>query len=100
MKTNICKGIPELDVPSNDPFIIDKLALSDAPNIKLYIKNVQVTGFCDFDITNFKADIDTLHYDFDIAFNQIRANTSYDFNIHLLLVPIVQQGQLYITSGI
>jgi len=98
LKLKICKGIPELGIPSNDPFIIDKLALADAPNIKLYVKNVQLTGLCEFDINNFSADIDTLHYDVDIVFNQIRANATYDFNIHVL-VPIVRQGYIYITSG-
>lgn len=98
MKPKICEGIPELDIPSNDPFIIDSLALVDAPNIKVYAKNVQLTGLCDFNVNNFSLDIDTLHYDVDIVFNQIRVNATYDVNMYIL-VPIAHQGGIYITAG-
>ncbi|XP_039306728.1 uncharacterized protein LOC105203864 [Solenopsis invicta] len=97
LKSKICQGIPELDVPSNDPFVIDTLALTNTSDIKLYIRNAQLTGLCDFKINNFSINIDTLHYNFEILFDQLRANTTYDFEIRLL-VPVVHQGQLYITS--
>ncbi|TGZ50584.1 hypothetical protein DBV15_08100 [Temnothorax longispinosus] len=97
LKIKICKGIPELDIPSNDPFIIKKLVLAETPEIKLYIINAQIRGFCEFNITHFRADIDTLHYDVELIFDQIRAKTTYDFDIRLL-VPIVHKGPLYITT--
>ncbi|XP_011156454.2 uncharacterized protein LOC105193627 [Solenopsis invicta] len=97
LKSKICKGIPELDVPSNDPFVIDELALTDTPDIKLYIRNVQIFGLCDFEINDFNLNFDILHYNFEMVFDQLRANTTYDFNIRLL-VPVAHRGQLYITS--
>ncbi|XP_039305689.1 uncharacterized protein LOC120357889 [Solenopsis invicta] len=97
LKSKIYQEIPELDIPSNDPFVIDTLALTNISDIKLYIRNAQLRGLCDFKINNFSINIDTLHYSFEIVFDQLRANT-YDFEIRLL-VPVIHQGQLYITSG-
>jgi len=97
MKSKICEGIPELDIPPNDPFIIKKLVLTDTPEIKLYIRDAEISGLCDFKVTNFSADINNLHYDADIIFAQMRANTTYDFAIQLL-VPIARKGHLSITT--
>ncbi|XP_011879797.1 PREDICTED: uncharacterized protein LOC105568601 [Vollenhovia emeryi] len=97
LKSKICKGIPELDIPSNDPFILDKVALADTQGIKLYVRNAQIRGFCDFKINSFHADINNLQYDIVIVFDQIRANTTYDFNLNVL-IPISHMGQLYITA--
>ncbi|TGZ57278.1 uncharacterized protein [Temnothorax longispinosus] len=96
LKYKICEGIPELDVPSNDPFVINKLVIYEMPDSKLYTKNMQLTGLCDFNVSYFRVDIENLHFDLDLVFDQIRVNSTYEFNIHLL-VPIVHKGPLYIT---
>lgn len=98
LKGKICAGIPELDVPSNDPLYLDKLTIADSNNVKLYVKNSAVSGLCDFDIKNFTMDLDTLRFNIKISFNRIYMNTTYDFNIRIL-VPIGYQGKVYITTG-
>ncbi|XP_011706855.1 PREDICTED: uncharacterized protein LOC105462030 [Wasmannia auropunctata] len=97
LKSKICKGIPELDIPSNDPFVVEKIVLVEASDIKLYIKNAQITGFCEFEIKYFRADIDNLHYYIELTFDQIQGNTTYDFDIRLL-VPIAREGFLYFSA--
>ncbi|KAL6255413.1 hypothetical protein P5V15_013748 [Pogonomyrmex californicus] len=99
LKSKICEGLPDLDIPPNDPFIIDKIVISDTPNIKLYIRNAQVSGLCDFTIKSLHADIDNLNYDVDLLFHEIRGNTISDFNISLLSTPIAYKGQLYIAAN-
>ncbi|KYN02901.1 hypothetical protein ALC62_06300 [Cyphomyrmex costatus] len=101
LKGKICDGIPELGIPSGNPYTFDKLLITDGPNTKIYIRDAKVMGACDFDIKFLHADIDRLHFDVEIVFKRIEINTTYDFNIRLL-VPIAYKGliHLIITSFI
>lgn len=98
LKYKICDGLPELDVQPANPFILDKLIISDNPNSKISVKNVKVSGLCDFDIKFLRLDLDKLHFDVDILFRQIQMNSTIDFNVRLL-VPIAHTGQVYVTSS-
>lgn len=98
IKHKICEGIPELDIEPNDLFLIDKIIVSDNPNSKISLINAKVSGLCDFIIKFLHVDLDKLHFDVDILFKQIQINATYDFNIRIL-VPIVQQSKVYITTG-
>lgn len=96
LKGKLCDGIPELGVPSANPYFLDKLAISDTPNAKIYIRDAKITGMCDFVVKYLHTDLDKLHYDIELLFNRIQVNTTYDFNIRLL-VPIAYKGLVYIT---
>lgn len=98
IKDKICEGIPELDVQPSNPFLLDKLVISDTSNTKIAIKDTKVSGLCDFEIKFLHADIDKLHFDVNLLFRRINLNATYDFNVRLL-VPIVQTGLVYITTG-
>lgn len=98
MKSKICEGIPELDIPPNDPLVIDELVISDTTNTKLYMRDTKVGGLCDFTIKFFHFDLNRLHFDANISFGLIRMNSTYDFDVRIL-VPIAHKGQVYITTG-
>lgn len=98
LKDKICEGIPELDIQSNNPLILDQLVIFDTSNNKLYIEDSKVTGLCDFVINSLQVDIDKLHFDVDLLFNKIHVNATYDLNLHLL-VPIAHKSQVYLTTG-
>ncbi|XP_018395309.1 PREDICTED: uncharacterized protein LOC108773859 [Cyphomyrmex costatus] len=95
LKGKICDGIPELGIPSGNPYTFDKLLITDGPNTKIYIRDAKVMGACDFDIKFLHADIDRLHFDVEIVFKRIEINTTYDFNIRLL-VPIAYKGLIHL----
>lgn len=97
LRSKICEGIPELDIPSNDPLIIDILVISDTDNTKLFIKDAKIMGVCDFAINSLHTDIDKLHFEANISFGRIRLNATYDFDVRIL-VPIARKGQVYITT--
>ncbi|KAL0101158.1 hypothetical protein PUN28_018780 [Cardiocondyla obscurior] len=97
IKDKICEGIPELGVQPSNPFVLGRLIISDNPNSKISIKDAKVSGLCDFTIKFLHADIDKLHFDVDLLFRKIQMNATYDFDIRLL-VPISQQGPVYITT--
>ncbi|XP_071555952.1 protein takeout-like [Temnothorax nylanderi] len=97
IKDKICEGIPELDLEPNDPFLLDRLVISDNPNSKIAIRDAKVSGLCDFVIKYLRTDLDKLHFDVELLFRQIQMNATYDFDIRLL-IPIVQQGPVYMTT--
>lgn len=98
LKDELCEGIPELGIPPGNPYTFDELLISDTPNTKIYIRDAKVMGICDFVVNSFRTDLDKLHFDIELLFNQIKVNTTYDFNIRLL-VPIAYKGLVYITLG-
>lgn len=98
LKDKLCDGIPELGVPPGNPYTLDELRISDTPNTKVYVRDLKVTGICDFVVNFLHTDLDRLHFDIKLLFKQIQVNTTYDFNIHLL-VPIAYKGLVYITIG-
>ncbi|XP_011690783.1 PREDICTED: uncharacterized protein LOC105451799 [Wasmannia auropunctata] len=97
IKSKICEGIPDLDVPPSSPFVLDRLVISDNPNSKIAIDNSQVSGLCDFDIKFLHVNLDKLHFDVNLKFKRIQLNSTYDLDIRLL-VPIVYKGPVYITT--
>lgn len=99
MKDKICEGIPELNIPSNNPLFLDELVIIDSPNNKFYIKNSTLIGICGFVVNFFHLDIDKLHCDIDLSFKQFRLNGTYDAHLRLLL-PVANKGQFYVTTGI
>jgi len=98
LKDKLCDGIPELGIPSGNPYTFDELVIVDMPNTKVYIRDAKVTGICDFVVKFLRIDLDKLHFGIELLFRQIQVNTTYDVNIRLL-VPIVYKGLVYITIG-
>ncbi|CAL1681949.1 unnamed protein product [Lasius platythorax] len=98
LKSKICEGIPELDIPPNDPLILDKLVISDTTNNKLFMRNTKISGLCNFVINSFHSDIDKLHFDVKISFGLLQLNSTYDFDVRIV-VPIAQKGLVYITTN-
>jgi len=99
LKDKLCEGIPELNIQSVNPLVLDKLTIYDTSNTKLYVKDVQVTGLCDFVVNFLHIDIDKFHFDVDLLFKQIQINGTYDLNMQLL-VPIIHKAKVYVTTGI
>ncbi|XP_071555954.1 uncharacterized protein [Temnothorax nylanderi] len=98
LKDKICTGMPELNIPPNEPLIIDKLVVYDTPDVKLHLSDVKAYGICDFVINSVHANPDKLHYDFNVNVNSLRLDAMYDFNIHILFTQIAHKGILHVTS--
>ncbi|XP_018049406.1 PREDICTED: uncharacterized protein LOC108687893 [Atta colombica] len=96
LKDFICKGIPELNTPPLVPFFMKHITISDTDNAKLYLKDAEIIGLCDFTINSFHIDIDKLHFNMDLLFKHVRLNGTYDFDIRVLL-PFVHKGPIYLT---
>lgn len=99
LKDKICEGMPELNIKSNNPFLLDKLVIFDTPSAKLYFEDSKVMGLCDFIVNSFHMNINKLHFDADLLYKQIQINGTYDINLRLL-VPVANKAQIYIIAGI
>jgi len=99
LKDKLCEGIPELSIQPTNPLVLDQLTIYDTPNTKLHIKDMQITGLCDFFINSFHIDIDKFHFNVDLLFKHIQTNGTYDLNMQLL-VPIIHKAKVYVTTGI
>ncbi|XP_071555958.1 uncharacterized protein [Temnothorax nylanderi] len=80
-----------------EPLIFDKIVIFNEPNVKLYVQNVEVYGNCDFVITSINVDPDRLHFNFNYLMKRFVINSTYDFNIRLL-VPVAHKGILLVTT--
>lgn len=99
LKDKVCEGIPDLNIQSSNPFLLDQLVIYDTPDHKLYIKDSKVTGLCDFVVNFFHIDIDKLHCDIDLSFKQFRINGTYNIYLRLLTLPVTNEAQFYVTTG-
>lgn len=98
MKNKVCTGFPEFDISPNEPLIIDKIAIFDTDRIKFYLRDVKLYNYCDFDVKSVYTDSERRHFEFQLLFRPFYINTTYDFDIRLL-IPIVHKGLVEITTG-
>ncbi|TGZ53165.1 Uncharacterized protein DBV15_01590 [Temnothorax longispinosus] len=97
LKDKFCYGTSPAGFPIIEPLMLDKIAIFDEPNVKLYVQNAEVYGTCDFVITSINVDPERLHFNFNYLMKRLVINTTYDFNIRLL-VPVAHKGIILITT--
>ncbi|KAL0101152.1 hypothetical protein PUN28_018777 [Cardiocondyla obscurior] len=98
LRENICHGIPELKSPPLEPFVINKLIISDVDNAKMYVKDAHISELCHFKLDSFNIDLSKLHFDAVISFNKVPINGTYDFDVRVL-VPFSNKGPVFLTAG-
>ncbi|EGI59297.1 hypothetical protein G5I_12553 [Acromyrmex echinatior] len=77
---------------NNQSILIDKIVIFDTNNLKLSLEDIKILGICDnLNIKYVHVDPDRLHYDGEIVIGKLRINSSYDFNIRVL-VPLANKG--------
>ncbi|XP_029169665.1 uncharacterized protein LOC114939524 [Nylanderia fulva] len=98
LRSKICNGLTELNLPPLEPLNIERLVISDSPQNKIYLNDVKISGLCDFQVQAFNADLnDKYDFDFKLHFNRIYLNGTYDINVQIL-VPIVHKAPIYLTA--
>lgn len=98
MKSKLCQGIPEIDIPPLESLVLPPLTLSETNNVKLYVKDVHVIGVCGFVINDAHLDLDKLKGNMNIQLNNILINSTYDFDIHIL-VALISKGPCFVSMG-
>ncbi|EGI62097.1 hypothetical protein G5I_09611 [Acromyrmex echinatior] len=84
VKDKLCTGFSEFNIPPNEPLIFDKIVIFDTNDVKLYVKDLNLYGFCDLVVNSVQTNPERLHFDVDILLPQLYFNATYDFDIRLL----------------
>ncbi|KYQ52583.1 hypothetical protein ALC60_08299, partial [Trachymyrmex zeteki] len=91
MKDKICTGFPEFNIPPIEPLMFDKIVIFETKDLKLYLRDVNVYGFCDYVVNSIQTNPERLHFDINILFQQLYINSTYDFDMRLL-VRVTNKG--------
>ncbi|XP_075981433.1 protein takeout-like [Anticarsia gemmatalis] len=96
LKPQLIAGIPEIDVPSIDPFFIPeiKALTTDSIPIRASGQNVKVTGAGDFKIKSLSVDVDTLLIKVRVRFPKLHFEGDYKLDTQILVVPLKGEGKL------
>ncbi|KYN02903.1 hypothetical protein ALC62_06302 [Cyphomyrmex costatus] len=97
VKDKLCTGFPEINIPSYEPIVLDKVIIFDTNDVKLYLRDMKVYGFCDLVVNSVRTNLERNHFDLDILFRHLYLNATYDFDIRLL-VRIANKGPVEATS--
>ncbi|XP_036144201.1 uncharacterized protein LOC105839958 isoform X1 [Monomorium pharaonis] len=90
-------GLPEFNLPPQEPIIIDKVVIYDTDNLKLSLKDVNVRGFCNLTVTSHYASPDRRHLEFNFTLKNLTTDSVYNFDIRLL-VSLANEGLIHVTS--
>ncbi|KAJ8733815.1 hypothetical protein PYW07_014366 [Mythimna separata] len=96
LRPQLLTGIPELEVPSLDPFHIKEIKALTADNtpIRATGHNIKVTGASSFVIKKLKVDLDTLTITVHLRFPLLHFEGEYKLDAQLAILPLTGQGIL------
>ncbi|XP_072935640.1 protein takeout-like [Epargyreus clarus] len=97
LRPQLVEGIPELNVPSIEPFFIPELVAisgTDLVPLRASGKNVRVTGAGNFTIKSVSLDIDSLTIKAKVRFPHLHFDGQYKVDTRILVLPINGQGNL------
>ncbi|KAL3282189.1 hypothetical protein HHI36_005383 [Cryptolaemus montrouzieri] len=95
LRPQLKKGIPELNVPGIEPLFIKEVAIlrGENNNFKAYLRNINVYGASDFEITKLKMNIGKSTFRVGVKIPKLTFNGDYDIDAKILVVPIKGTGK-------
>ncbi|XP_034840919.1 circadian clock-controlled protein daywake-like [Maniola hyperantus] len=96
LRPQLISGIPELNVPSLEPFYIPEIiAVSgDLVPLKASGKDVKVSGAGNFSIKSISVDLDTLTIRGRVRFPRLHLDGRYNLDTQILILPLRGEGNL------
>ncbi|XP_049822910.1 protein takeout [Aethina tumida] len=92
----LLKGVPELSIPSIEPFGIPEVTLeqgTDALNIKAVLHNTTIHGLGNYKFSKFEFDVEKYEFRAKAIVKPISLEGDYKVNGRILVAPIEGQGQ-------
>ncbi|XP_011171088.1 uncharacterized protein LOC105203863 [Solenopsis invicta] len=99
VKDKVCGGFPEFNVSSGIPLNIKKMVIYNTNEFKLYLKDVAITNFCDYVVNSVYVDSNRLHFSIDATFKTFTIDALYNFDIHILEMPLAHEGPVHIQGN-
>ncbi|KAL3279160.1 hypothetical protein HHI36_016674 [Cryptolaemus montrouzieri] len=91
----LIKGVPELNVPPIEPFIIPEVTLEQGSNIlnfKAKLNDIVVRGLSKYKFSQFDFDVPKLHFHCKAAIDELKLEGKYEVKGALLGAPIHGKG--------
>ncbi|XP_012275264.1 circadian clock-controlled protein [Orussus abietinus] len=88
-------GVPEYNIPSLEPLLLNELVASEGSGLRITAKNVHAYGASDFIVRRLKIDLDHLRFAVDVDLPHLYIDGQYSIDGRVLLLPIRGSGPLY-----
>ncbi|RZC41970.1 takeout-like [Asbolus verrucosus] len=85
-------GVPELFLPSMNPFIVLQADLDKGDSFKASFKNIEVYYADEFKIEDAKIDLDQLRIELAVSFSRLRIKSQYNIQGKILILQVNGQG--------
>ncbi|XP_011879794.1 PREDICTED: protein takeout-like [Vollenhovia emeryi] len=95
LKPYLKTGVPEYNIPSLEPLILQKLTFTPTSSIRVDASNIEVTGASNFEIKKVKLDFNSMVFLVDIALPNIQVEGKYEIDGKILLLPIRGSGPMH-----
>ncbi|XP_076620692.1 circadian clock-controlled protein daywake [Colletes latitarsis] len=93
-KPYLINGLPEYNIPTLEPLLLDELEAEPGNTIKLRLRNVHVYGASNFTVSRLKANIDTLRFVVELNFSSLSIESDYDIDGKVILLRIKGSGPM------
>ncbi|XP_043251476.1 circadian clock-controlled protein daywake [Colletes gigas] len=93
-KPYLINGLPEYNIPTLEPLLLDELEAEPGNTIKLRLKNVHVYGASNFTVSRLKANTDTLRFVVELNFSSLSIESDYDIDGKVILLRIKGSGPM------
>ncbi|CAH2262296.1 jg26863 [Pararge aegeria aegeria] len=96
LRPKLISGIPELNVPSLEPFYIPEIVAvsGDLVPLKASGKDVKVSGAGNFTIKSVTVNLDTLSIRARVRFPKLHLDGRYNLDTQILILPLRGEGNL------
>nr|AGM32112.1 juvenile hormone binding protein domain protein [Coptotermes formosanus] len=102
LRPYLAKGIPEIEMPSVEPFRMDELSLSltTGPNgYKVTLRDLDIYGASNFTVSDLKLGQDGAPFVAHIRIPELKINARYTSSGVLIILPASGQGNFHSTLG-
>ncbi|KAJ4447899.1 hypothetical protein ANN_09908 [Periplaneta americana] len=100
LRPYLAKGIPEIEMPSVEPFRMDELSLSltTGPNgYKVTLRDLDIYGASNFSVADLKLSEGTKPFEAHIHIPELKINARYTSSGVLIILPASGQGNFHST---
>ncbi|XP_017780984.1 PREDICTED: circadian clock-controlled protein-like isoform X2 [Nicrophorus vespilloides] len=98
LRPYLINGLTDINVPSIDPLIIDRLLIENghgAFRIRALFNNITVNGASNYTIGKIKADVDHWNIELGINLPRIEIRGKYEVGGNVLLFPVRSKGNFW-----
>lgn len=102
LRPYLAKGIPDIEMPSVEPFRMDELSLSltTGPNgYKVTLRDLDIYGASNFTVSDLKLSQGSAPFEAHIKIPELKINARYTSSGVLIILPASGQGTFHSTLG-